>query len=68
MGEKLGLVKVYNKKRGYGIIQAENRDYFFRWTDIISTSHKECKTGEQVIFIPQEHMRGLRAVNVQALG
>lgn len=65
---KTGRVKIYNKRRGYGIIQADNTDYFFRYTDIITNSHKQCKAGEKVIFTPQQHTRGLRAVSVQAIG
>lgn len=64
---KTGMVKVYNKRKGYGIIRSDNSDYFFRWTDIVSTSHKQCKTGERVSFMPQEHFRGLRAVEVKAI-
>ena len=68
MGAKTGRVKIYNKRRGFGIIQSDNSDYFFRWTDIVSNSHKQCRAGERVIFTPQQHMRGLRAVEVKSVG
>lgn len=62
-----GKIKVYNKRRGYGIIQAEKNDYFFRWNDIISDTHKECRSGEKVQFVPLIHARGLRAIEVQTV-
>lgn len=65
--EKRGTVKLFNKRKGYGIVQSENRDYFFRYTDIVTTSHKHCEQGQQVQFIPQQSIRGLRAVQVQAM-
>ena len=68
MGERVGEVKLYNKRKGFGIIQSDERDYFFRWTDIVSPTHKHCIAGEKVLFIPQMHSRGLRASQVVKMG
>lgn len=64
---KTGKVKVYSKKRGFGIIVSDSKDYFFRYTDIITESHKHCEIGETVSFIPELHTRGLRAIQVQTI-
>lgn len=61
-----GKVKIYNKRKGYGIIDAD-KDYFFRWTDIISDSHKHCEVGETVSFIPYKDVKGMRAKQVQSI-
>lgn len=61
-----GKVKIYNKKKGYGIVHSDE-DYFFRWTDIISDSHKECSVGEIVSFKPYQDVRGMRATQVQVI-
>lgn len=64
---KTGKVKVYNKRKGYGIITCESQDYFFRYDSIIGKSHRDCSVGEKVSFIPELHTRGLRAVQVQTV-
>ena len=62
-----GRVKIYDGKKGFGIINSNNRDYFFRYTDIVGRAHRHCFEGETVSFVPQEHVRGLRAVEVRAV-
>ena len=66
MGEKTGKVKLYDAKRGFGFVTADKRDYFFSWRDIVA-KHQHCYGGQIVTFIPQQSIRGLRAVQVQAL-
>lgn len=66
-GKMMGQVKSFSKQRGYGFISSDNKDYFFRWTDIVTANHQHCKQGDRVSFTPQESTRGLRAVGVQAV-
>ena len=60
-----GVIKSYSRKNGVGFVTANDRDYFFRWNDIVGRKHAQCKTGEVVSFEPYECNRGLRATNIK---
>ena len=57
----IGVIKHYSGKKGYGFITAENKDYFFLYTDFTEKKNGYCKVGNIVSFLPQEADRGLRA-------
>ena len=63
-----GVIKSYSRKNGVGFVTANDRDYFFRWNDIVGRKHAQCKTGEVVSFEPYECNRGLRASKVKVRG
>ena len=54
VGEHLGQVQWFNKKKGFGFItcinDGEDRDIFFHYSSIISTSFKVLYPGEYVSF------------------
>lgn len=60
-----GIVKSYSRKNGVGFVTANDKDYFFRWSDIVGRKHSHCIAGEVVSFEPYECNRGLRAINIQ---
>tara|TARA_B110001469_G_scaffold126566_2_gene144546 strand:+ start:703 stop:1098 length:396 start_codon:yes stop_codon:yes gene_type:complete len=53
-GKYIGFVKWFNKKKGFGFItcinDGEDRDIFFHYSSIISTSFKVLYPGEYVSF------------------
>ena len=62
-----GTVKSYSCRSGYGFIKSDNRDYFFRYSDILNKSYPVCRVGEQVSFSPSRNDRGLCATLVEAI-
>ena len=64
-----GTVKWFNDRKGYGFIQQANRkDVFVHFSNIIGNGFKSLQEGDQVSFEVQESERGPQAVNVSKQG
>jgi len=60
-----GTVKWFNDRKGYGFIQQANgKDVFVHFSNIIDSGFKSLQEGDQVSFEVQESERGPQAVNV----
>lgn len=62
-----GIVKWYNKEKGYGFISGNNGDEVFVHRSQIkeNTHEKQLHEGESVTFDIVEKEKGLSAINVQ---
>jgi len=64
-----GTVKWFNDRKGYGFIQQANgKDVFVHFSNIIGNGFKSLQEGDQVSFEVQESERGPQAVNVSKQG
>lgn len=63
-----GIVKWFNKNKGYGFILTEdNKEYFVHWKSIVTNSPRELKVLEQdeeVTFDLIETEKGIQAINI----
>lgn len=64
-----GVVKWFDKDRGYGYISAENgRDVFVHYSQVKEKTHnKDLHEGEQVTFDIVEKDNSIMAINVQKI-
>lgn len=61
-----GKVKMFDAKKGYGFIKAEDgNDVFFHYTSIIMDGFKTANPGDEVEFDVASTAKGLRASNVK---
>ena len=62
---KIGVVKWFNVRRGYGFIEKEEGgDIFVHYSDIAEFGFKTPAEGDQVIFDVEQGDKGFRATNV----
>ncbi|SJZ74451.1 cold shock protein (beta-ribbon, CspA family) [Cetobacterium ceti] len=62
---KQGIVKWFNKDKGYGFITGEDKnDYFIHYSGIEGTGFKNLKEGEEVTFDIKETPKGIVAIGV----
>ena len=60
-----GVVKMFNKEKGFGFIHGEDgKDYFFHYSAIVMDDFKTADKGEEVEFETEESTRGPRACKV----
>lgn len=65
MERKMGTVKWFSDKKGYGYITcSEGTDYFVHFSAIQGEGYKTLNNGETVSFDVEETEKGLRAANV----
>ncbi|KGM38725.1 cold-shock protein [Aquabacterium sp. NJ1] len=66
---KIGQVKWFNDAKGYGFIVAdgEDTDVFVHFSQIVMDGFRTLKEGMRVQFEPQQHDRGVMALQVQVL-
>ena len=65
----IGVVKNFNKEKGFGFITTEDgKDVFFHYSAIVMQCYKVASEGEKVEFDLEESPRGLRANNVKKIG
>lgn len=64
-----GIVKRFNKIKGYGFIAPENgaAEVFVHFSQIQSSGYKELKEGQRVSFVIEKGDRGEFATNVEIL-
>ncbi len=61
-----GTIKWFSEQKGYGFLVGEdNTDYFVHSRDVVGVTLAE---GVTVQFEPEKTHKGLRAVNVAAVG
>ena len=61
-----GIVKWFNNKKGYGLIeQEEGRDIFVHYSSINMSGFRTLAEGDRVIFELEEGERGPVAKNVE---
>lgn len=64
-----GIVKRFNKIKGYGFIAPENgaAEVFVHFSQIQLSGYKELKEGQRVSFVIEKGDRGEFATNVEIL-
>lgn len=69
MATYTGVVKWFDKERGYGFISAnDGKDVFLHYSQVKEKGNeKEIHEGEEVSFDVIQEQKGLSAVNVQKL-
>ncbi len=64
----VGVIKNYDKEKGYGFISVKNhRDVFFHYSHIIMEGFKIIEPGVEVEFEIVETERGIQAHNILRL-
>lgn len=63
-----GTVKWFNSTKGFGFItnEADGKDVFVHFSNIISNGFKSLEDGQEVTFDIEDGARGAQAVNVSA--
>ena len=63
-----GIVKMFNKEKGYGFIRMENKkDVFFHFRAILMDGYKTIEPNTEVEFELEESERGLRAIKIKKI-
>jgi CspA family cold shock protein len=60
-----GIVKWFDRNRGFGFIESEGKDYFFHISMLEANS--KINKGDKVSFEAKESSRGIRAVKVRKI-
>ncbi|MBA7473059.1 Cold shock protein CspC [subsurface metagenome] len=60
-----GIIKWFDRKRGFGFIKSAGKDYFVHRWDIEANSQLE--KGDKVSFEPEEDPKGTKAVKVRKI-
>lgn len=64
---KTGMVKSWNRQRGFGFIVSDDEEYFVNINDVhITLKNTGLKEGQRITFNVKSDMKGDRAVNVKA--
>lgn len=60
-----GIVKWFNKQKGYGFIRDENgNDVFVHYSNILMDGYKNLEEGQTVQFEIADNEKGIKAINV----
>jgi cold shock protein len=62
-----GYIKFFDKKKGFGFIVSDGRDYFFNVSATRSRDFKFLKDAAEVRFILVQGKRGMQANNVEII-
>ena len=66
--QKIGTVKWFNNKKGYGFIsQEEGEDVFVHYTSIAGKGFRSLQEGDRVEFEIKQDQRGISATNVRKI-
>ncbi len=60
-----GIVKWFNKDKGFGFIASNNKDYFVHFSAIKSDGYKNLSEGQKVLFKAIKDAKGMRAEEVE---
>lgn len=60
-----GIVKWFNKDKGFGFIASNNKDYFVHFSAIKSDGYKNLSEGQKVLFKAIKDAKGIRAEEVE---
>ena len=61
----IGNVVFFSDEKGWGFIRADDKDYFFHWTDILEKANRKLYAGDRVTFDACTTIKGLSAANVR---
>lgn len=61
--EQAGTITGHFFAKGYGFVESEGVSYFFHAHE--ARDFERLSTGDEVVFFPQEHERGPRAIRVR---
>lgn len=67
MDKMQGIVKWFNKGKGFGFIYYNGEDYFVHFSAIQREGFKTLAEGEKVLFKPVNGQRGLQAIEVESI-
>ncbi len=69
MAKKTGKVKIFNPEKGFGFIvmEGENRDIFFHYSQIQQSGYKTIDADQEVEFDLVESDKGLQAHNIEKI-
>lgn len=65
--KKQGIVKWFQKEKGFGFIQCEGHDYFVHFSGIIAEGYKTLPDGAQVSFTAIDGVKGKQAHEVEII-
>ena len=66
--KKIGTVKWFDSKKGYGFIELEGSDdIFVHFSDIVAEGYKSLKDGQKVEFEIEKDEQGEKAKNVKVI-
>ncbi len=65
---KTGVVKWFNKTKGFGFITDGSNDYFVHFKEIAMPGFKELQPDQKVTFTSRKTEKGLCAENVKVEG
>ncbi len=66
MGNKVGRVKWFNDRKGFGFIEGDNQqDIFVHHTDILADGYRSLKEGDLVEYLASPGPKGLKASAVR---
>ncbi len=60
-----GIVKWFDRKKGFGFIKCEGKNYFFHISMLEANSKIE--EGDKVSFEPKKDPRGIKAIKVRKI-
>lgn len=64
----IGVVKWFDKKKGFGFIRFEEVDYFAHFREIMGgPGFKELLDGQKVEFSPKKGEKGMMAQNIKVV-
>ena len=61
-----GIVKTFNKQKGYGFIHGkEGNSYFFHYSELQMKGYKTVDDGQKVEFDVKNTEKGMNAINIK---
>ena len=63
----LGSVKWFSESKGFGFIDAEGKDYFVHFKNIVGQGFKTLHDGDKVEFNPVKGAKGMEAHDVRVV-
>lgn len=64
---KVGVVKFFKEKNGWGFIADGDKDYFVHYSEIEMEGFKKLNVDDRVEFIPETSSRGVKATKVRLI-
>lgn len=64
-----GTVKWFDDSKGFGFVEADNKDYFVHFSSItnVGSDYKTLEQGANIMFIPSKGAKGLQAEMVEII-
>ncbi len=61
---KSGVVRWFDKDKGYGFISYNDKDFFVHHKDIVADGYRMLVAGQRVKFVPSVNEKGSKASQV----